>query len=159
MADSGQLRVGLIGFGRWGPHYARILAGTMGSARLAACAEPAAARLAAFERQYPAARAYADYNRLLRDGDVDAVIVATPTSTHREVVERCLKAGVHVLVEKPLAGTVADAEALAALEKESGRAPTGAHTFLFNSAVRAIKGYIFDGLLGQVRSRHFTPPA
>src|SRR6184192_4089955 len=134
MAESRQLRVGLIGFGLWGPHYARILAGTMGSARLAACAEPAAARLAAFERQYPAARAYADYNRLLRDGDVDAVIVATPTSTHRE------------LVEKPLAGTVADAEALAALEKEAGRVLMVGHTFLFNSAVRAIKGYIDDSL-------------
>src|SRR5256886_14531974 len=153
MADSGQLRVGLIGFGRWGPHYARILAGTMGSARLAACAEPAAARLAACEGGCPAARAYADSNRLLRDGDVDAVIVATPTSTHREVVERCLKAGVHVLVEKPLAGTVADAEALAALEKETGRVLMVGHTFLFNSAVRAIKGYIDDGLLGEIRDR------
>src|SRR6266702_2592416 len=129
MAESRQLRVGLIGFGLWGPHYARILAGTMGGARLAACAEPAAARLAAFERQYPAARAYADYNRLLRDGDVDAVIVATPTSTHREVVERCLKAGVHVMV---------------------------GHTFLYNSAVRAIKGYIDDGLLGEIRYLYFT---
>ncbi len=156
MAESRQLRVGLIGFGHWGPHYARILAGTMGSARLAACAEPAAARLAAFERQYPAARAYADYTRLLRDGDVDAVIVATPTSTHREVVERCLKAGVHVLVEKPLASTVADAEALAALEKDSGRVLMVGHTFLFNSAVRAIKGYIDEGLLGDIRYLYFT---
>ena len=156
MAESRQLRVGLIGFGHWGPHYARILAGTMGSARLAACAEPAAARLAAFERQYPAARAYADYTRLLRDGDVDAVIVATPTSTHREVVERCLKAGVHVLVEKPLASTVADAEALAALEKDTGRVLMVGHTFLFNSAVRAIKGYIDEGLLGDIRYLYFT---
>jgi len=81
-----QLRIGLIGFGLWGPHYARILSGTMSSARLAACAEPAATRLAAFDRMYPGARAYADYKRMLRDGDVDAVIVATPTSTHREVV-------------------------------------------------------------------------
>src|SRR5260221_104008 len=136
MAESRQLRVGLIGFGHWGPHYARTPPGPMGSARLAARGEPAAARLAAFERQYPAARAYADYTRLLRDGDVDAVIVATPTSTHREVVERCLKAGVHVLVEKPLASTVADAEALAALEKDSGRVLMVGHTFLFTSAVR-----------------------
>src|SRR6266851_3251713 len=156
MAESRQLRVGLIGFGHWGPHYARILAGTMGSARLAACADPAAARLAAFERHYPAARAYADYTRLLRDGDVDAVIVATPTSTHREVVERCLNAGVHVLVEKPLASTVADAEALAALEKDTGRVLMVGHTFLFNSAVRAIKGYIDEGLLGDIRYLYFT---
>ena len=151
-----QLRVGLIGFGLWGPHYARILSGTMTSARLAACAEPAAARLAAFDRTYPGARAYADYRRMLRDGDIDAVIVATPTSTHREVVERCLSDGVHVLVEKPLAATVADAEALAALEKASGRTLMVGHTFLFNPAVRAIKGYIDEGLLGELRYLYFT---
>ena len=151
-----QLRVGLIGFGLWGPHYARILSGTMSSARLAACAEPAATRLAAFDRMYPGARAYADYKRMLRDGDVDAVIVATPTSTHREVVEHCLTNGVHVLVEKPLAGTVADAEALAALEKGTGRVLMVGHTFLFNPAVRAIKGYIEQGLLGEIRYLYFT---
>jgi len=150
------LRVGLIGFGLWGPHYARILSGTMSSARLAACAEPAAARLGAFDRMYPGARAYADYKRMLRDGDVDAVIVATPTSTHREVVEHCLSNGVHVLVEKPLAGTVADAEALAALEKGTGRVLMVGHTFLFNPAVRAIKGYIEQGLLGEIRYLYFT---
>jgi predicted dehydrogenase len=151
-----QLRVGLIGFGLWGPHYARILSGTMSSARLAACAEPAATRLAAFDRMYPGARAYADYKRMLRDGDVDAVIVATPTSTHREVVEQCLTSGVHVLVEKPLAGTVADAEALAALQKGTGRVLMVGHTFLFNPAVRAIKGYIDEGLLGDIRYLYCT---
>jgi predicted dehydrogenase len=127
----------------------------MTGARLAACAEPAAHRLAAFERMYPAARAYADYTRLLRDGDVDAVIVATPTSTHREVVQRCLEAGVHVLVEKPLAATVADAEALASLEEQTGRTLMVGHTFLFNPAVLAIKGYIDQGLLGDIRYLYF----
>src|SRR6202521_442277 len=120
MAAAALLRVALIGFGHWGPNYARILAGTLVGARLSACAEPSTGRLAAFERQYPSARAYADYKRLIRDGDVDAVIVATPTSTHRDVVEACLSAGLHVLVEKPLAGSVADAEALAVLAKTSG---------------------------------------
>ena len=62
----------------------------------------------------------------------------------------------HVLVEKPLAGTVADAEALAALEKETGRVLMVGHTFLFNSAVRAIKGYIDNGLLGEIRYLYFT---
>ncbi len=149
------LRVALIGFGLWGPHYARILAGTLGGARLTACAEPAAGRLAAFERQYPAARAYADYRRLLRDGDVDAVIVATPTSTHREVTEDCLRAGVHVLVEKPLAATVSDAESMMAVAQETGRTLMVGHTFLFNPAVRAIKGYIDEGRLGKIRYLYF----
>ena len=149
------LRVALIGFGHWGPNYARILAGTLRGARLSACAEPSAGRLATFESQYPSARAYADYKRLLRDGDVDAVIVATPTSTHREVTEDCLRAGVHVLVEKPLASTVADAEAMSALAAETGRTLMVGHTFLFNPAVRAIKRYIDDGLLGEVRYLYF----
>lgn len=155
MAAPDLLRVAIIGFGHWGPNYARILAGTLSGARLTACAEPVAGRLAAFERQYPSARAYADYRRLIRDGDVDAVIVATPTSTHREVVEACLSAGLHVLVEKPLAASVADAEALAALAMTSGRTLMVGHTFLFNPAVRAIKRYIDEGLLGEIRYLYF----
>ena len=155
MAAEGLQRVALIGFGHWGPNYARILTGTLSGARLCACAEPSAGRLAAFESQYPSARAYADYGRLLRDGDVDAVIVATPTSTHREVTEDCLRAGLHVLVEKPLASTVADAAAMSALAEETGRILMVGHTFLFNPAVRAIKRYIDDGLLGEIRYLYF----
>lgn len=148
-------RVAIIGFGHWGPNYARILAGTLSGARLVACAEPSAGRLAAFESQYPSARAYADYHRMLRDGDVDAAIVATPTSTHREVAEECLRAGVHVLVEKPLASTVADAEAIVAAARESNRIVMVGHTFLFNPAVQAIKGYLDEGLLGDIRYLYF----
>ena len=155
MAVPDLLRVAIVGFGHWGPNYARILAGTLSGARLTACAEPISGRLAAFERQYPSARAYADYRRLLREGDVDAVIVATPTSTHREVVEECLRAGLHVLVEKPIASTVADAEALAVLARDTGRTLMVGHTFLFNPAVRAIKRYIDEGLLGQIRYLYF----
>ncbi len=149
------LRIAIIGFGHWGPNYARILSGTMSGARLTACAEPAAGRLNAFERQYPSARAYADYRRLLSEGDLDAVIVATPTSTHRDVVEDCLRAGLHVLVEKPLASTVADAEAMVATAHATGRTLMVGHTFLYNPAVRAIKGYVEEGLLGELRYLYF----
>jgi predicted dehydrogenase len=155
MPESDRLRVAIIGFGHWGPNYARLLSGTIGGARLTACAEPVSGRLATFERQYPAARAYADYRKLLRDGDVDAVIVTTPTSTHREVADQCLRAGTDVLVEKPLAATVADAEALLALAREKQRVLMVGHTFLFNPAVRAIKRYIDDGVLGKIRYLYF----
>lgn len=150
------LRVAIIGFGHWGPNYARILAGTLSGARLTACAELSAGRLAAFERQYPSARAYADYRRLLSEGDLDAAIVATPTSSHRAVVEDCLRAGLHVLVEKPLASNVADAEAMVVTAKETGRLLMVGHTFLFNPAVQAIKSYIDDGNLGEIRYLYFT---
>jgi predicted dehydrogenase len=149
------IRVAIIGFGHWGPNYARILGGTLSGARLVACAETAASRLAAFERQYPSARAYADFRRLLRDGDVDAAIIATPTSTHREIAEECLKAGLHVLVEKPIAATAEDAQALVILARAAKRTLMVGHTFLFNPAVRAIKGYIAEGLLGEIRYLYF----
>ncbi len=155
MPRSDLVRVALIGFGHWGPNYARILGGTLPGARLVACAEPAAGRLAAFERQYPAARSYADFRRMLRDGDVDAAIVATPTSTHRQIVEECLGAGLDVLVEKPLASSLADAQAMTALARGTGRILMVGHTFLFNSAVRAIKRYIDDGALGEIRYLYF----
>ncbi|MEO8744024.1 MAG: Gfo/Idh/MocA family oxidoreductase [Candidatus Dormiibacterota bacterium] len=155
MAAPNLLRVAIIGFGHWGPNYARILSGTMSGARLTACAEPSAVRLAAFESQYPASRAYADYHRLLRDGDVDAVVVATPTSTHREVAEACMRAGAHVLVEKPLASTVTDAESMIAVAHETRKTLMVGHTFLFNPAVRAIKGYIDEGRLGKIRYLYF----
>lgn len=149
------LRVAIIGFGHWGPNYARILAGTLSGARLVAAAEPSATRLAAFERQYPSARAYADFRRMLRDGDVDAAIIATPTSTHREVAEECLNAGLHVLVEKPLASNVDDAEAIVALAHGVNRTLMVGHTFLFNPAVQAIKRYIDEGALGEIRYLYF----
>src|ERR1700694_4581781 len=155
MAAAALLRVALIGFGHWGPNYARILAGTLRGARLSACAEPSAGRLATFESQYPSARAYADYKRLLRDGDADAVIVATPTSTHREVTEDCLRPGVHVLVEKPLASTVSDAESMIAVANQTQKVLMVGHTFLFNPAVRAIKTYIDEGRLGPIRYLYF----
>lgn len=155
MAATDLLRIAIIGFGHWGPNYARILAGTLSGARLVACAEPAAGRLATFERQYPSARAYVDYKRMLRDGDIDAVIVATPTSTHRQVVDDCLAAGLHVLVEKPIASNTADAEAMLELARSTNRVLMVGHTFLFNPAVRTIKRYIDEGLLGQVRYMYF----
>jgi predicted dehydrogenase len=92
---------------------------------------------------------------MLRDGDIDAVIVATPTSTHREIGEQCLRAGMHVLVEKPLAATVLDAQALLTVAQEEHRVLMVGHTFLFNPAVRAIKRYIDDGLLGRLRYMYF----
>jgi predicted dehydrogenase len=149
------LRIAIIGFGHWGPNYARILSDSISGARLVACAEPSPGRLAAFERQYPSARAYADYHRLLRDGEVDAVIVATPTSTHREVTEACLRAGAHVLVEKPLASTVSDAKSMIAAADQAKKTLMVGHTFLFNPAVRAIKGYIDEGRLGKIRYLYF----
>ncbi len=149
------LRIAISGFGHWGPNYARILAGPLPGARLVACVDRSAEKLAQVRGQYPTVRIYSDHRHLIAEGDLDAVIVATPTTTHREQVADFLEAGLHVLVEKPMATTVADAQAMTALAEARHRILMVGHTFLFNPAVRQIKQYIDDGVLGQVLYLYF----
>lgn len=149
------LRVAIVGFGYWGPNYARILSGSVPGARLVACVDSAAPKLAQVRAQHPDARIYADVESLIADGDFDAAIVATPTSTHREVAEPLLRAGVAVLVEKPLASNSGDAEAILAVAREVDGLLMVGHTFLFNPAVRMIKRYIEEGSLGEILYLYF----
>jgi predicted dehydrogenase len=149
------LRVAIVGFGYWGPNYARILSGSVPGARLVACADSSAPKLAQFRAQHPEARIYADVESLVADGDVDAAIVATPTTTHRQVAEPLLRAGIAVLVEKPLAASSADAEAILAVAREVDGLLMVGHTFLFNPAVRMIKRYIDEGSLGEILYLYF----
>jgi predicted dehydrogenase len=73
---------------------------------------------------------------------VDAVVVCTPATTHYGVTRRCLLAGKHVLVEKPITTTADDAEALVMLSESTGKILMVGHTFLYNAAVRKVKDYL-----------------
>lgn len=154
MTDSA-LTFGIIGYGYWGPNYARLLGAGLPGARLAAVADAAPGRLAAAQSQQPGIHTYGDYREMLEGEALDAVVVTTPTATHREVAEDCLRAGTHVLVEKPMATTSADAEAMIATAQDAARVLMIGHTFLFNSAVRQVKHYIDNGALGRVLYCYF----
>jgi predicted dehydrogenase len=144
------LRIAIIGLGYWGPNYARLLAGTIDGLEFVAAADRDENRLRTISRQYPSVLTYTDYREMLAHGGVDAVIVATPATTHREIVEDCLRAGLDVLVEKPISRTVEDAESMIAVAEETGRILMVGHTFLFNPAVQRVKRYIEDGELGRL---------
>jgi predicted dehydrogenase len=145
-----ELRFGLIGVGHWGPNYARLLHGQVPAARLVACADLRPERLAAIGALYPGVRLHTDHRALLADGGLDAAIVATTTTTHRSVTTDCLQAGLHVLVEKPLADN-SEAGAQMVLEADrAGRVLMVGHTFLFNPAVERVKRLIDGGDLGRV---------
>lgn len=150
-----ELQVGIVGYGYWGPNYARILAGGLPGVALAAVADASEKRRAAAASQLPGIRAYPDHHEMLRTESLDAVVVTTPTITHRSVSEECLQAGAHVLVEKPMATTTADAEAIVDAARSAGRILMVGHTFLFNSAVRQVKHYIDTGALGRVLYCYF----
>ena len=110
IASVQRIRVAVIGAGFMGERHARIYAGLPDAELVAVCdvRETAASDLA----DRTGARAYSDFRQLLRRDDLDAVSVCTPDALHREPCELAARAGRHVLVEKPIATTVADAEAI-----------------------------------------------
>ena len=143
------INVAVVGLGHWGPNLARNIA-ALPDAHLHALCDIRPERLEHVGRQYPGAKRQVDFEAVLGDPDVDAVVIATPVYTHFELALAALKAGKHVLVEKPLAQTSAQCRELIALSEEHGRILMVGHVFLYNAAVRKVKEYIESGELGQV---------
>jgi predicted dehydrogenase len=134
------IRIAAIGVGYLGKHHARILAQLPG-ARLVAVCDTNAARAAEIAAQY-GTRAVTDARELL--GDVDAVTVAAPTEVHHTLAMPFLDRGVGVLVEKPMARTLVEADALIAAADRSGAVLGVGHTERFNPAVQAALPYVTD---------------
>ena len=147
--DQPDLRVGIVGFGYWGPNLVRNLYTTPGI-RPEVIVDQSPARLELAQQRAPGVRTTTELDELLEDEQIDAVVVATPISTHFSVAQRALNAGKHVLVEKPMTATVDEAEALVALARERDRRLMVDHTFLFNPALRTIRELIDRGELGEV---------
>ena len=129
------IRVGVVGVGHLGQHHARVYAGLPGVA-LAGVVDPDPARRAEMTARF-GVPAHADHRWLL--GRVDAASVAVPAKSHGPVVADLLAGGVDVLVEKPIAETVAEADALVALAAARGRILQVGHIERFNGAVRALQ--------------------
>jgi inositol 2-dehydrogenase len=139
---------GLIGVGRMGANLARHLAYTVDSANLVAIADPNQQQLSEMRPLFESVDTYSDYNKLLDRSDLDAVVIATPTNTHVEVVKAAAQAGKHIFTEKPLALTLERCdEAIAAVEANGVKLHVG---FMrrFDPAYVAAKRKIDAGAIG-----------
>ncbi len=134
MGDAGLLRTAVIGVGHLGRHHARIL-GALEGARLTAVVDTVQERAAAAAAA-SGARVLVDYRELM--GHVDAVSIAVPTEQHHDVAMPFLERGIAVLVEKPMARTVAQAEAMITAARISGATLAVGQTERFNPAVAAV---------------------
>jgi predicted dehydrogenase len=142
------IKVGVIGCGYWGPNLIRNFSEISGSALQMVC-DLDNARLEHIQSRYPSVRVCRSYRDLLKT-DVEAVAIATPVSSHHRIALDCLRAGKHVLIEKPLASKSAEAEAIIQAGEKAGRVVMVGHTFVYNPAVVALKEIIASGEIGQV---------
>ncbi len=139
------IRLGVVGYGYWGPNVVRNFAETAGC-QLAAVSDMRPERLAQVRGRYPAVRTFADPNEMVADRRIDAVAIVTPVSTHYDLAMQALRAGKHVLVEKPLAATAEQAARLVDEAAKRRLVLSVDHTFVYTGAVRKIKELVANGI-------------
>ena len=143
------LRAGVIGLGSMGRNHARVWDEEIGQVELVAVADPRvdALRASTDERSV---RGYADAIAMLAEEELDLVSVAAPTSLHHDLTVAALNAGAHVLVEKPIAATRAEAEGMMAAAADADRLLSVGHIERFNPAVVELRRRLQDGELGRI---------
>jgi predicted dehydrogenase len=149
MSPNDALMLAVVGYGYWGPNIVRN-AVERPEIELWGVCEPRAEQAQRFRARYPGVRACASFDEVLVAAEVTAVAIATPPATHSALAARALAAGKHVLVEKPLATSAADAEALEELARRRGLVLMPGHTFLYSPAVNKIRDLIVGGELGEI---------
>lgn len=143
------LRIGIIGLGYWGPNWLRNFTAIAACEVVWAC-DTDKLRLEKFSRQYPAVRFTQAVDDLWNDDTLDAVVIATPTSTHFPLATAALEAGKHVLLEKPMTSTVAEAENLVALAAKQKRLLLVDHTFAYTASVALLRETVQAKKLGRI---------
>lgn len=143
------VRVAVVGVGYWGPNLVRNLIEYEGAEVAYVCDRDPAA-LARVARRYPSLRTTTALDLVLGDDGVDAIAIATPVSTHHRLAGDALRAGKHVLVEKPLAASAAEALDLIELARQRGLVLMPGHTFLYSPPVNLVCDYIAAGELGEI---------
>jgi predicted dehydrogenase len=145
----GNIRVAVIGYGYWGPNLVRNFVNS-DSAEVIAVSDLDPTRLAICKRLHPGVTTSTEVRDLFRDSRTDAIIIATPVHTHYELALAALKAGKHVLVEKPLAQTSDQALRLIDEANRRNLLLMVDHTFLYTPAVRKIRDLIQKEVLGDI---------
>jgi predicted dehydrogenase len=144
------IKIGVVGVGYWGPNLVRNFA-SLETAEVTTICDINAKRAENIRQRFcPQAQVCSDIRELAEDPQIDAVVIVTPISTHCELGSFFLEAGKHVLIEKPLARTVAECERLIELAEINKRVLMVGHVFEYNVAVERIKQYLEKGELGKL---------
>jgi predicted dehydrogenase len=144
------LTVAQIGVGYWGPNLLRNLVSSK-KTRVKTVVDLSSERRDYVRGLYPAIHVTDDIGQALGDPEIQAVVISTPVKSHFDMAMKALRAGKHILVEKPIATTVAEVDEIGGLARKQNLVVMVGHTFLYNAAVRYVKKLIDAGELGDIR--------
>lgn len=143
------IQIGVVGYGYWGPNLVRNYMETPG-AKVLTVSDLETERLKLVKIRYPTIETTTRYEEVIANKSIDAIVIATPVSTHFEMALQALRAGKHVLVEKPLAQTAEQAAQLIKEADQRGLALMVDHTFVYTGAVRKIRELVASDELGEI---------
>ncbi len=143
------LTVGVVGCGYWGPNLIRNFS-SLDGAKVKLCSDLELKRTEHMKKLYPSVEITQNYRDIIEDPEIDAVIIATPVSTHYKIAAESLEAGKHVFCEKPLTQNVDDGVKLVDLADKMKKTLMVGHTFVYTAAVNKMKDLINGGDLGDV---------
>jgi predicted dehydrogenase len=144
-----KLGIAILGCGYWGINYVRVF-NELPQSRVVAICDLDSRRLQEVGSRFPGVVLTTSLEEVLRMDEVKAVVIATQASTHHLIAGRCLAAGKHLLIEKPITTTSAEAVNLIDLAKANGVTLMVGHTFIYNSGVQKVKDYINRWQHGQI---------
>ena len=143
------IKVGVIGCGYWGPNLIRNFSQIEETDMYCIC-DLDEKKMSSIKKTYPTVRTTGNYNDIINDPCVDAVVISTPVFSHFELAKKSLLHNKHVLIEKPMTSTVSQAEELIRLAKEKNRTLMVDHTFVYAQAIIKMKEIIKTGEIGRM---------
>jgi predicted dehydrogenase len=144
------IKLGIVGYGYWGPNLVRNFS-QISNCCVVAIAESNENRHTVISKQYNNIKIVSTADELIKDPNIDAVVIATPVFSHYSLAKMALENGKHVLIEKPMTSNSSEAIELHELSRKMGKLLMVDHTFLYTGAVQKMKELIDSGTIGKVR--------
>ena len=143
------MRVAVVGCGYWGPNLVRNFR-SLSDCQLTDLCDVSTSRLKHLQSLYPDVATHVSFDDMLNGRDLDAIVIATPVRLHHKLAMQSLSAGKHVMIEKPMAGSVTQCDELAGVARKKKLTLMVGHTFLYSPHVRKIKEIVKSGDIGDI---------
>lgn len=143
------MQICVVGVGYWGPNLVRNFLRQRSVEQVFVC-DLDTDKLNNIQNIFPMLKIETDYANILQNDDIDAVAIATPVSSHYILAKQALESGKHVLLEKPMTSSSAEAKELISIAREKNLTLMVDHTFIYTSAVEKMKELVDDGVIGDV---------